>query len=354
VRSNRFKVHQALTITLPVVSLKPFLDSQDQQLLGALLDSYQRMLTATADCNAGLCAQSAGDLAANLRLLEQSITAQSLPSEVLNVQQNAERHLHAWHDRTQDYLRQKASEMKDLMVLVAKTAESVGERDQKHNRNLKGLTDRLKDIAELEDVTRLRASLMASVEEMSKTVEQMTRDTEQTRRALEVELANYRSRLQQTEQAAMMDPLTGLANRRRLESDLNLRIRRSQPFALLLVDLNGFKAINDTYGHLAGDQILRQFGSELKQICHQSDLVGRWGGDEFLVLLNGQLSQAEAAVQRIEQWVWGTYPIKVEPGTPSIKVEVTASIGIGIWTAGMSAESLLQQADAAMYKRKVR
>lgn len=309
--SNRFKVDAGMTITLPVVAPKTVLDSQDEQLLGALVDSYQRLLAATANCNSGLCPQSAGDLAANLRLLEQSITLQSMPADVLWAQENAERHLHAWHDRTQDYLRQKAAEMKDLMVLAAKTAESVGERDQKHNRNLKGLTERLKDIAELEDVTRLRASLMASVEEMSKTVEQMTRETEQTKRALEVELSNYRSRLAHTEQAAMLDPLTGLANRRRLEGDLALRIRRGQPFCLLLIDLNGFKAINDTHGHLAGYQILRQFASELSQVCHQSDLVGRWSGDEFLVLLNGMRSQGELMVQRIEQWVWGTYPIKV-------------------------------------------
>lgn len=126
-----------MTITLPVVSVKPFWDSQYEPLLGALVDSYQRLLAATANCNSGLCLQSAGDLEANLRLLEQSITLQFQPADVLGAQENTERHLHAWHDRTQDYLRHKAAEKKDLMVLVAKTAESVGERDQKYNWNLK-------------------------------------------------------------------------------------------------------------------------------------------------------------------------------------------------------------------------
>lgn len=337
-----------------MVSLKPFLDAQEESLVVALVDAYQRLLNATADCNADLCAPSAGDLAASLRLLEQSISARSRASEVSLAQQTAERQLHAWHDRTQGYLREKAAEMKDLMVLVAKTAESVGDRDQKHNKNLKGLTERLKTIAELEDVTRLRASLIESVEEMSKTVEQMSRETEQTKRALEVELSNYRSRLEQTEQAAMMDPLTGLANRRRLETELNLRIRRGQPFVLLLLDLNGFKQINDTHGHLAGDQILRQFGGELRQVCRQSDLVGRWGGDEFLILANGQEAEAEATRRRIEQWAWGTYPIKVEKGAPSIKVEITAATGVGVWNPGMTAADLLQAADAAMYQHKAK
>jgi diguanylate cyclase (GGDEF)-like protein len=308
-----------------VLSLKPYLDAKDEPILPALLDSYQRLLATTASCNADLCAPSAG-----------------------------ERHLQAWHDRTQTYLRQKTAEMKDLMLLVAKTAESVGDRDQRHNTHLQSLTSRLKQISELEDISRLRSSLVSSVEELSRTVEQMTHDTQQTMRALEVELSNYRSRLAQTEEQANLDALTGLANRRRLELDLATRIRRAQPFSLILIDLNRFKQVNDTYGHLAGDQILRQFSAELRQVCHQFDLVGRWGGDEFLVLINGATTQAEALCDRIRQWVFGTYPIKVEPGQPSVKVEVTASLGIASWQNEMSAEELLQLADAHMYQQKSR
>jgi len=354
VASNSFKLKGVRTIKERVVSLKHFLDTPDQQALAAVIDSYQKLLAATADCNAGLCTHSAGDLAVKLHLIEASISVETLPAELVQKQQEAEQHLHAWQDRTQNYLRKKASEMKDLMMLMAKTAESVGERDQHHNKHLKGLTERLKGIAELEDITRLRASLMSSVEEMSRTVEQMSRETEQTMRALEVELSNYRSRLAQTEEAALMDPLTGLANRRRLETDLAARIRRGQPFAMILVDLNGFKSINDTYGHLAGDQLLRQFSSELKHVLRQTDLVGRWGGDEFLVLLNGEMAQAEAAKQRIEQWVWGTYPLKVEAGAPSIKVEVSAAIGVGIWKPEMTAADLIGEADADMYRQKAK
>lgn len=289
-----------------------------------------------------------------LRLIEASITIETRPTELVQKQQEAELHLQAWHNRTQDYLRKKASEMKDLMVLMAKTAESVGDRDQQYNKNLRGLTERLKGIAELEDITRLRLSLMSSVEEMSRTVEQMSRETEQTMLALEVELSNYRRRLAQTEEAALLDALTGVANRRRLETEISARIRVAQPFATILLDLNGFKTINDTYGHLAGDQLLVQFASELKHILRQNDLVGRWGGDEFLVLLNGEMAQAEAFKQRIIQWVWGTYPLKVEAGTPSVKVEVTAAIGIGIWRPEMSAADLISEADADMYRQKAK
>jgi diguanylate cyclase (GGDEF)-like protein len=335
-----------------VVSLKPFLDSPERQLIAALVDSYQRLLAATAESNASLCAQSAGELAPTLRLLEQSISEHSRPTEIVSAQQTAERELAAWQGRTQDYLRQKAAEMKDLMMLIARTAESVAERDQRHNRNLQGLTERLKSIAELEDISRLRSSLVASVEEISRTVQQMSRDTEQTRRALEEQLSQYRERLEKTEHAAHIDALTGLANRRRIETDLAARIRLGQPFAAILMDLNGFKQINDTHGHLAGDQLLRHFASELRQVCHQSDLVGRWGGDEFLILTAGAQAQADNLRQRIEQWVWGSYPLKPQPGQPAVKVDVRAAIGIALWQPGLDAAQLLAAADQAMYQAK--
>ncbi len=336
-----------------MVSLKPFLDPTDDKV-AALVESYQRLLHTTAECNADLCVQSAGDLSASLKLLEQSISTHSRPSEIIATQSTAERHLSSWHDRTQDYLRQKAAEMKEMMMLVAQTAENLGERDTRHNQKLRGLTTQLRDIAELEDISRVRTALIASVAEISRTVEQMARETEQTRRALEVELSNYRSKLEKSEQDAMVDPLTGVGNRRCVENDIHTRMRRNAPFALVLLDLNGFKHINDTYGHNAGDQILRQFAAELRQVCTQTDMVGRWGGDEFVVVTTGEQAHAEKLLRRIEQWVWGTYPIKLDRGAPSVKVEVRAALGYGLWVQGMELTDLVHAADSMMYSHKTR
>lgn len=336
-----------------MVSLKPFLDPTDDKI-AALVESYQRLLHTTAACNADLCVQSAGDLSASLKLLEQSISTHSRPSEIVATQSAAERHLFSWHDRTQDYLRQKAAEMKEVMMLVAQTAENLGERDKRHNQKLRGLTTQLRDIAELEDISRVRTALIASVAEISRTVEQMARETEQTRRALEVELSNYRNKLEKSEQDAMIDPLTGVGNRRCVENDIHARMRRKAPFALVLLDLNGFKHINDTYGHNAGDQILRQFAAELRQVCTQTDMVGRWGGDEFVVVTTGEQAHVEKLLRRIEQWVWGTYPIKLDRDAPSVKVEVRAALGYGLWVPGMELTDLVHAADSRMYSHKTR
>ncbi|HET9317578.1 MAG TPA: GGDEF domain-containing protein, partial [Vicinamibacteria bacterium] len=90
---------------------------------------------------------------------------------------------------------------------------------------------------------------------------------------------------------ATIDGLTGLLNRRALTERLEGEIRRSQrhrlPLALLAIDLDGLKRINDSHGHEAGDAALRRVGDALRAVCRVSDVTGRWGGDEFLVLAPG-------------------------------------------------------------------
>jgi len=76
-----------------------------------------------------------------------------------------------------------------------------------------------------------------------------------------------------------------------------------------MIDLNGFKKINDTYGHLAGDELLKQFATELNQNSRSGDLVGRWGGDEFIVVLPGNLLCAKAHIERVQKRVFGKYTI---------------------------------------------
>ena len=117
-----------------------------------------------------------------------------------------------------------------------------------------------------------------------------------------------------------------------------------------LLDLNGFKQLNDTFGHLAADELLKQFSAELKSLFSASDLVGRWGGDELVVVLDTGLQDAAAHIERISHWAFGEYTIRV--GNTGRKVEVSAAIGAAEWQAGDSLRTLLDRADAAMYRDK--
>jgi diguanylate cyclase (GGDEF)-like protein/PAS domain S-box-containing protein len=154
---------------------------------------------------------------------------------------------------------------------------------------------------------------------------------------------------EQLRMQALFDPLTGLANRaffhEQLESAVSMRRGGGEQTALVFVDLNEFKQINDQYGHSVGDDVLAELGDRLKHVIRAGDSVARLGGDEFVVLITSVAEPAEAAIvaERLLEQI--TKPIDVA----GRQLSVTASVGIAI---GGSARELLKQADAAMYRAK--
>jgi diguanylate cyclase (GGDEF)-like protein len=147
---------------------------------------------------------------------------------------------------------------------------------------------------------------------------------------------------------AMMDPLTGLYNRRFAEQRLAAEVARSErkghPLTVLTLDLNNFKEINDRYGHPAGDLVLHQFAVQLNKVIRGSDLAVRLGGDEFLVLL------PECTVEQL-QLVVGRLGV-LEVDWQGEKIPVTFSAGWKQYELGERPEELLVRADEILYARK--
>ena len=140
---------------------------------------------------------------------------------------------------------------------------------------------------------------------------------------------------------ARTDPLTGLANRRVWEEQLPIEIARAQrggePLSLLVIDLDDFKAINDSQGHQAGDRFLKEVAASWRGVVRPTDLIARFGGDEFVVLLPG--CSTELAVQLADR-LRGAMPR-----------ELTCSVGVVEW-AGDDGEQFLARADVALYEAK--
>lgn len=151
---------------------------------------------------------------------------------------------------------------------------------------------------------------------------------------------------------ALRDPLTGLGNRRlfsdRVSHALERRVRRSSQVALLLLDLDHFKFINDTLGHAKGDALLMAVSERLQCVLRTGDTVARLGGDEFAVLLEDlvQEDEADATAVRIQQAL--DRPFRLDER----EVFVRASIGIAWATDGQDVDALLTDADVAMYGAK--
>ncbi|HEX3606426.1 MAG TPA: GGDEF domain-containing protein [Candidatus Dormibacteraeota bacterium] len=151
-------------------------------------------------------------------------------------------------------------------------------------------------------------------------------------------------------QEAETDLLTGLPNRRAFERRLRSELgRRSgdHNLALLILDVDGFKAVNDRFGHAAGDVVLREVGARLRAGVRGGDLVARWGGDEFMVLCREVREDAAAAIAcKLGRLI--EIPVALDRG----EVRVSASIGWAVAVPGHASADLLAAADAAMYRAK--
>jgi diguanylate cyclase (GGDEF)-like protein len=153
------------------------------------------------------------------------------------------------------------------------------------------------------------------------------------------------------ERQALVDGLTGLANRRACSEALQAETARAErletPLCVVLADLDEFKDVNDAYGHAVGDEVLRAFAGVLRETLRDSDVAGRWGGEEFLLLLPG--ADEEGAAQLAER-VRAALSGREIPGAAGLSV--TASFGVAEYEPQSSIEQLVAAADRALYRAK--
>ncbi|MFV3305057.1 biofilm regulation diguanylate cyclase SiaD [Pseudomonas sp. NY15181] len=153
-------------------------------------------------------------------------------------------------------------------------------------------------------------------------------------------------------EASTHDPLTGIANRRllmeRLREESERAQRRQQPYALAMVDVDRFKQVNDTWGHDIGDRVLVEIGRAMQAALRQYDLCGRWGGEEFLLILpETRLADAAAIIERVRSDI---RCLTVRVGTEALSV--TASFGVAEHQPGESYSQTVSRADAALLDAK--
>lgn len=171
-------------------------------------------------------------------------------------------------------------------------------------------------------------------------------------RALEVALDEVSAKARELERQATHDHLTGLYNRLKFEAFLDEEIERAQrygnSFALVLCDIDHFKAVNDTHGHEAGDRVLIEVTRELMAQLRRPDRAARWGGEEFVLLLpQTDLHEAAALAERLREAF-----AHRETGPGEGIGPVTLSFGVTAWKPGDTRQRLLLRADQALYRAK--
>ena len=245
----------------------------------------------------------------------------------------------------------------------ADSRSAARELDTQIREQVDGLQSSVQEAADLDSLKHVLEShlegLLGTMDEHQQQRDQREQETAARLKGLAERVANmeqeaqgYREHLEVQRQKALVDPLTGLPNRaawsERLDQEVNTWHQRGNNLSLAMLDLDHFKRINDGYGHLAGDKVLKIIANVLRKRLRPSDFIARFGGEEFVLLMpNSSLSDALAAGEVLRAAIEACpFHFKGEP------VTITVSMGVAQFQPGERSDLALKRADEALYRAK--
>jgi diguanylate cyclase len=241
-------------------------------------------------------------------------------------------------------------QLRNLLEDTAQSAATASTQAAEYGHSLEGHAKVLANPQAPEKIREVVADMLASTHKM----QSFTQDLSAKLQARTNEVNALTESLRRAQSEALLDSLTGLKNRRGLERAVEDLLRDSPGLhgsALLLADIDHFKVVNDTYGHVLGDKVIRAVAHVLRSSIKGRDVAARLGGEEFAILLpQTSLTGAAAVAEQIRGTVEQGRICRPD-GNESIG-QVTLSVGVAIARPGDTLEALLERADAAMYAAK--
>ena len=245
--------------------------------------------------------------------------------------------------------REREQALKALQTIVQGAEQLTSDVDS-HNTELASVGQSVCDIKAGEEYQSIQKQLLGHIAEVIESNKRMEDDLVVTKYRLEKQAQE----LDRTRHEARTDTLSGVANRKAFDEALQFSIsnlkRNGDPFALLLMDVDHFKRINDTHGHQAGDHVVMQLGTAFRTHVRPTDFVGRYGGDEFaILLLNVMPDMAGEVANRIRLSMQQT---NFDFDGGAAKLAVTLSMGLACADSEDTAGTVFERADQALYKAK--
>jgi len=288
--------------------------------------------------------------AARLKALYNALIQDDSPEALARGLAEFEKCMHGYSDALRGAL---AGANQDVRLVLELLREATQAMESSHHRVGSEVTDfaaRLQETLDTNDLGHIRTILTTQVHQMKAWVAALQAETAAQLAPLQLRLRVFEERLHNAEHLAATDPLTKLWNRREGERLVGLRIGKQCPFSLLVIDLNRFKFINDEYGHQCGDRVLEFVAARLSESVRPTDNVCRWGGDEFVVLLDCGLDIARRRAVQLGEQIEGHFLFEVNGRITA--VPVSAAIGVAAYEPGDTFDDVFRRADSEMYRRK--
>lgn len=247
------------------------------------------------------------------------------------------------------YLSERESELWRLLNLYQDHQKVDNASNKQFHEALRGTHERMGNIVRLDDLRQVRERLESEIERATTLMEQKVKSDEDRSSGLAAQVMQLEAALVAARHEAMRDAMTGVYHRGGFQTQLDSALKAPVPCALAMIDVDNFKGINDTLGHLVGDHILRTAVQLLGKIARPGDVLGRFGGDEFCLLAPG--TPANRLADRFENVVSArTLNLKFDERLVAIKLSF--SVGVAASTPGDTSETLMERADGALYEAK--
>lgn len=256
------------------------------------------------------------------------------------------------------YLKKKEMELREIISVLVRNFTVFNDESNGNLSELERCTEQLEVARNLDDLSTVRKVLSGQVDLMRQKLVQQRQQQGLLLSQMNDQITVLNTNLGRSEKAAMTDALTGAGNRRGLDKALKQRIddavMKEKGFAVLIWDVDNFKKLNDKYGHLVGDGVLKTLVKQCYRMIRGGDYIGRYGGEEFVIIL--EEVDAKMAARRgrdIVKTVAGL-DIMLNGISRAHRLQSTVSMGVSEFRPGDSAESLLERADKALYEAKKR
>lgn len=341
-----------------MISLKKYLDDGNcHPAADRMTDPFQSLLSAylasvkqIGECGREVSADLAIDLVRGIARASDSLKAHPTIDGIVSSELAVREALRSWGNRVIEHQEQCAKDVKDLLLVTSRTAESLGCRDDRFVRHMEDLSSKLASIATLDDLGRIRSSVEASARELKRSVATMAAETRALIEHLRLELDTYQTKLEKAEQIASRDAVTGLGSRHWIESYLQERIQSGARLSIVLIDIEGFGDVIETYGNLVSEILLKEFARELRCACRFTDILGRWGQGEFIIASESSRPEMEPQVSRLCAWVSKVYHVPCK--SSYVKVLLTASASVAEYRAGEDLLTFVERADSELCRQR--
>lgn len=284
-----------------------------------------------------------------LRRMAAQLTGSVQPTELEQQRKWASESLAAFGQLQRRYLSEREDELWRLLTLYQDHLKVEGKANTEFHENLRGVHERIGNVVRLEDLRQVRARLETEIQKANEILDKKAQADDERASLLTARVQQLEAALVMAKHEAERDPMTGVYHRGGFETQLAALLASPNRCALAMIDLDNFKGINDTLGHLVGDHILKIAVQTLGKIARPGDVIGRFGGDEFCIV--SQATTGEKLAERLDGPATQR-TINFQFEGKYCQVRFSLSVGVASSVAGDTPQTLIQRADEALYEAK--